>query len=76
MILSSRYYPSGDPGRGGLVVRSRNPGRRVLGSKPDSTEEPPSPLTPWLFGRMRNELESPNLSGHLPHNPTPAITVP
>ncbi|GBN31246.1 hypothetical protein AVEN_189276-1, partial [Araneus ventricosus] len=28
-------------GRGGLVVRSRLRGRRVLGSKPDSTEDPP-----------------------------------
>ncbi|GBN58246.1 hypothetical protein AVEN_144231-1 [Araneus ventricosus] len=28
-------------GRGGLVVRSRLWGRRVPGSKPDSTEDPP-----------------------------------
>ncbi|GBM90656.1 hypothetical protein AVEN_141686-1 [Araneus ventricosus] len=29
------------PGRGGLVVRSRLWGRRVPGSRPDSTEDPP-----------------------------------
>ncbi|GBM24537.1 hypothetical protein AVEN_217118-1 [Araneus ventricosus] len=28
-------------GRGGLVVRSRPWGRRVPGSRPDSTEDPP-----------------------------------
>ncbi|GBL83122.1 hypothetical protein AVEN_165340-1 [Araneus ventricosus] len=28
-------------GRGGLVVRSRPRDRRVAGSKPDSTEDPP-----------------------------------
>ncbi|GBL88467.1 hypothetical protein AVEN_159064-1 [Araneus ventricosus] len=28
-------------GRGGLVVRSRLWGRRVPGSRPDSTEDPP-----------------------------------
>ncbi|GBL73201.1 hypothetical protein AVEN_159266-1 [Araneus ventricosus] len=28
-------------GRGGLVVRSRLWGRRVPGSKPDSTDDPP-----------------------------------
>ncbi|GBM02425.1 hypothetical protein AVEN_76477-1 [Araneus ventricosus] len=36
------FFPSKLPGgRGGLVVRSRLWGRRVPGSKPDSTEDPP-----------------------------------
>ncbi|GBN26834.1 hypothetical protein AVEN_249248-1 [Araneus ventricosus] len=30
-----------EEGRGGLVVRSRPRDRRVAGSKPDSTEDPP-----------------------------------
>ncbi|GBM18536.1 hypothetical protein AVEN_252309-1 [Araneus ventricosus] len=36
--LSCRNYMSG---RGGLVVRSRLQGQMFLGSKPDSTEDPP-----------------------------------
>ncbi|GBM04224.1 hypothetical protein AVEN_41037-1 [Araneus ventricosus] len=35
-----------------------------------------SPLKPDLFGRIRNELDSPNVVGHLPSTPSPAITFP
>ncbi|GBN36077.1 hypothetical protein AVEN_170148-1, partial [Araneus ventricosus] len=34
------------------------------------------PLKPALFGRIRHELNSPNLRGHLPQHPTPAINSP
>ncbi|GBN03254.1 hypothetical protein AVEN_65-1 [Araneus ventricosus] len=32
-----------------------------------------APLKPEVLGRIRHELDSPNMGGHLPHNPTPAI---
>ncbi|GBL80365.1 hypothetical protein AVEN_92274-1 [Araneus ventricosus] len=35
------FLPVSQRGRGGLVVKSRLWGRRVPGSKPDSTEDPP-----------------------------------
>ncbi|GBO29206.1 hypothetical protein AVEN_117876-1 [Araneus ventricosus] len=28
-----------------------------------------APLKPGYFGRLRHELDSPNLRGHLPHHP-------
>ncbi|GBL99474.1 hypothetical protein AVEN_68765-1 [Araneus ventricosus] len=41
-IANMFYNPLFNPrGRGGLVVRSRLWGRKVPGSRPDSTEDPP-----------------------------------
>ncbi|GBN16142.1 hypothetical protein AVEN_22442-1 [Araneus ventricosus] len=41
-MYSERLEYSGNSrGQGGLVVRSRFWGRRVPGSRPDSTEDPP-----------------------------------
>ncbi|GBM10068.1 hypothetical protein AVEN_92900-1 [Araneus ventricosus] len=34
------------------------------------------PLKPGLFGRKQYELDSPNMGGHFPHHPAPAITFP
>ncbi|GBN66433.1 hypothetical protein AVEN_39274-1, partial [Araneus ventricosus] len=34
------------------------------------------PLKPGPFGRKRHQLNSPNLRGHLHHNPNHAITFP
>ncbi|GBO29495.1 hypothetical protein AVEN_14493-1 [Araneus ventricosus] len=50
-------------GRGGLVVRSRFWGRRVPGSKPDSTEDPAckgaccTPNVLPLVGRLERECQ-------------------
>ncbi|GBO22527.1 hypothetical protein AVEN_188117-1 [Araneus ventricosus] len=46
MIFSPNIY-----GRGGLVARSRPPDRRVAGSNPDSTEDPPcmGPAAPQII---------------------------
>ncbi|GBN50989.1 hypothetical protein AVEN_264740-1 [Araneus ventricosus] len=35
-----------------------------------------SPLKQDLFGRKRHELDSPNLGGPLPHDPTPNLIGP
>ncbi|GBO33666.1 hypothetical protein AVEN_147783-1 [Araneus ventricosus] len=40
-VIKSNLANTDLMGRGGLVVRSRPRDRRVAGSKPDSTEDPP-----------------------------------
>ncbi|GBM11660.1 hypothetical protein AVEN_16966-1 [Araneus ventricosus] len=37
---------------------------------------PLAPLKPGLFGRMRHEIGSPNLVGHLPYHPNPCYNLP
>ncbi|GBL87733.1 hypothetical protein AVEN_81344-1 [Araneus ventricosus] len=37
---------------------------------------PMVPLKQELFWRIRHELNSPNLGGHLPHNPNPCCNLP
>ncbi|GBN05697.1 hypothetical protein AVEN_95472-1, partial [Araneus ventricosus] len=34
------------------------------------------PLKPGLFGRIQHELDSPNLGGYLPHQPTSCCNLP
>ncbi|GBN38781.1 hypothetical protein AVEN_112832-1 [Araneus ventricosus] len=49
-------------GRGGLVVRSRPRDKRVIGLKPDSTEDPPS-IKPVVHKIIHNSQTSSHWCG-------------
>ncbi|GBN60928.1 hypothetical protein AVEN_142739-1 [Araneus ventricosus] len=51
----------------------RDFGVKTEGGRREGVSFLQAPLKPDLLGRIRHELNSPNLGGHLPHHPTPAV---